>query len=924
MKKSVFLLLIALAAVQSAPELQSLSFSSKNGVEIASCIIDGQRIELQKQLPLFSLEIDDSLQFSNQGTAAIDDSIVGQMGGLSFVVHLDPSFEPGYLLKLRLMNSTERSIKVANVVPFGQGSDRAYITGAGSFDRTNYLSRTVLFTPDLSPVGVVVPDNAWESGFCTLPIDADHSLTAVARRTASERCERRRYWTTLEPTGFVEYTFYIDAHSGTDWRTGLRLVYHDRWLYDLPEFDTSLYRRADLQWIRDAYFMMIQMAWDKDYYARFDDRYTWYDFLSRYDSLWGKIDVYILWPTWPRLGLDQRNQWDLYGDLPGGLPELRRQVDYARKRGTRYFISYNPWDTDTRDEDHLQGMERLLRMTDADGVVLDTRGESSKELQETTDRVKPGVIMYSEGMAIPKHMPTIVTGRVHDAIYLPPPLNLNKYVFPQNQIFRVLQLTEGRLHREANVCLFNGYGMELNIMRAGRPSWMEEEFRYMGRIIKILRDNSRLFSLPDYQPLVPVQAESIWVNRWQNETKTIHTVYSLVPQGFSAPLIDVQPEESAHYVSLWHHQKVEPVQVGERWQIPVTTLAFDRAWLSTRMESQVDCIACFPRLIDGQVNHDSLSVQAKKGDRLLLWVGDPGYESKKIEIQLPGQTLSLRDAFGRYEGKFVVQLFEQEELLDELVLEVMLATPRLISTVQPTAPSSRAPKGMVKILGGPMVFKLAETQEPNIVLPYPDFKTPCELKIKSFYMDIYPVTNRHYKEFIDASDYVPKDTVNFLALWRDRRPPEHLLDHPVVNVSLEDARAYAHWAGKRLPTDIEWQYAAQGADGRSYPWGNEMDSTRCNFKSGSTTPVDAFPSGASPFGVCDLVGNVWQMMDDVYDNGTYTFAMLRGGSYYFPDGSMWYITGGPWPVNQQKMLLLVSPGFDRSATVGFRCVKDID
>ncbi|HNT67461.1 MAG TPA: sulfatase-modifying factor protein, partial [bacterium] len=290
-------------------------------------------------------------------------------------------------------------------------------------------------------------------------------------------------------------------------------------------------------------------------------------------------------------------------------------------------------------------------------------------------------------MAIPKHMPTIVTGRVHDAIYLPPPLNLNKYVFPQNQIFRVLQLTEGRLHREANVCLFNGYGMELNIMRAGRPSWMEEEFRYMGRIIKILRDNSRLFSLPDYQPLVPVQAESIWVNRWQNETKTIHTVYSLVPQGFSAPLIDVQPEESAHYVSLWHHQKVEPVQVGERWQIPVTTLAFDRAWLSTRMESQVDCIACFPRLIDGQVNHDSLSVQAKKGDRLLLWVGDPGYESKKIEIQLPGQTLSLRDAFGRYEGKFVVQLFEQEELLDEVVLEVMLATPRLISTVQPTAPS---------------------------------------------------------------------------------------------------------------------------------------------------------------------------------------------------------------------------------------------
>ena len=71
----------------------------------------------------------------------------------------------------------------------------------------------------------------------------------------------------------------------------------------------------------------------------------------------------MIWPTWPRLGLDQRNQWDMYKDLPGGLDELRRQVRFARSVGTRYFIAYNPWDESTRHEDHLAGMEDMLAKT---------------------------------------------------------------------------------------------------------------------------------------------------------------------------------------------------------------------------------------------------------------------------------------------------------------------------------------------------------------------------------------------------------------------------------------------------------------------------------------------------------------------------------------------------------------------------------
>lgn len=147
---------------------------------------------------------------------------------------------------------------------------------------------------------------------------------------------------------------------------------------------------------------------------------------------------------------------------------------------------------------------------------------------------------------------------------------------------------------------------------------------------------------------------------------------------------------------------------------------------------------------------------------------------------------------------------------------------------------------------------------------------------------------------------------------------------PVVFVNPVDASAYATWKGKRLPTEQEWQYAAQGNDFRRYPWGNTFDSSRCNTRLNHPTPVNAFPSGASPFGVEDLIGNVWQLTADQYENEACYFTIIRGGSYYHPTQSIWYVTGGPLPVDHPEMLLLMAPALNRNATVGFRCVMDAE
>ncbi|MGE0372962.1 MAG: formylglycine-generating enzyme family protein [Gammaproteobacteria bacterium] len=203
------------------------------------------------------------------------------------------------------------------------------------------------------------------------------------------------------------------------------------------------------------------------------------------------------------------------------------------------------------------------------------------------------------------------------------------------------------------------------------------------------------------------------------------------------------------------------------------------------------------------------------------------------------------------------------------------------------------------------------------------------VRLGAYLIDKYEVTNLQYQAFIEATGRrAPDDFVN-------RAAPRGKADHPVSFVTWFDARDYCAWAGKRLPTEQEWEKAARGTDARIFPWGDEFNIRAANTpvrwarlgQEGDTTPVGAFTAGASPYGIHDMSGNVWEWTASWYlpHPGNTTKSENFGEIYKVLKGGSW------WDCSFYKCGIS-APTFNRSffnarvknASFGFRCANDAE
>jgi formylglycine-generating enzyme required for sulfatase activity len=193
------------------------------------------------------------------------------------------------------------------------------------------------------------------------------------------------------------------------------------------------------------------------------------------------------------------------------------------------------------------------------------------------------------------------------------------------------------------------------------------------------------------------------------------------------------------------------------------------------------------------------------------------------------------------------------------------------------------------------------------------------LYLPEFLLAKTPVTNAQYRSFVQATGR--------------RAPPHGKEDHPVVDVFWYDARDYCQWLSEvtgrdyRLPSEAEWEKGTRSTDGRLYPWGNSFDSRRCNSKEsrqGNTTPVGAYPQGASPYGVLDMAGNVWEWTRSL--SGWYPYPSdakerARREDLQAPDAQARMLRGGAFDSNRGLVRCacrLISRPSESGGVIGFR------
>ena len=705
---------------------------------------------------------------------------------------------------------------------------------------------------------------------------------------------------------------------------------HLEWLADITHwrmerrirvgYDPSRYEIPALKWTQSAFMQPQMMVHDRYFYDSVAHAYTVDKYLDDLTKRYGGIDAVLIWSTYPNMGIDDRNQLDMVRSMPGGVEGVRKMVADFHRRGVRVLFPMMMWDQGTHDPGASwpDTIAALMKEIDADGINGDTQDGVPLAFSLAADKINHPLAFEPEGGPSDEEVAWNVMTWGQYTFQFVPTVDRYRWLEPRHQVN-----IQGRWVRDKTddlqFAFFNGEGWE---------SWENVWGIWNGltprdgeatrRVATIERTVAAFLASQDWEPFYPMRRYGVYASRWPLGDQTVWTIVNRNEYEVSGPQMTVPTESGMRYFDLYHGVELKPVMDGN------------------------DAVLEFPTEANGY-------------GAVLATPTEPDAHLKEMMAKMAQMTAT---PLSRYSHEWT-------------------SIPQKLVEIATTEPARSTPQGMVRVDGGSFDFRvegieIEGTDDIGVDVQYPWENSARRfherpMQIKSFYIDKYPVTNAEFKKFLDASHYRPNDNLNFLKDWKDDSYPDGAAKKPVTWVSLEDAREYAKWAGKRLPHEWEWQYAAQGTDGRLYPWGNcdwQPSLNRmagaaapalsgpnpslvppppstvppCNWGSdpknapaplsdhgramGPASDVDAHPNGASPFGVMDMVGNVWQWTDEFVDDHTRA-AILRGGSHYRPLGSIWYFPEA-YKNNQHGKLLMMAPSYDRSGTVGFRCVKDAE
>ncbi|RKN15761.1 hypothetical protein D7147_25200 [Micromonospora musae] len=571
----------------------------------------------------------------------------------------------------------------------------------------------------------------------------------------------------------------------------------------------------------DCFSICLAWLWDETLYDHERGVFTVEEFLDTAQRDFGGFDGVVLWHAYPVIGLDDRNQFDWYRDVPE-LPEVVRAF---QERGVRVFVDYNPWDTGTRREPGSDAEEvaALAGKLGVDGVFLDTLKEGAGELRAALDAVRPGMVLEGESRV--------------------PLARIGDHAMSWAQWFA-----------------------DSDVPGVLRAKWFERRhvLHHTRRWHRDHLDELHSAWLNGVGVLVWESVFGVWVG-WNERDRAVLRAMRRVQASHAAwlraeewvPLAD-HPGSGQVYASRWTHDG-EPL-----WTVVNRGADHDGAWLVTDARPG-------RRFVD-LVTGAELTV-TETGDGRVA-VGGPLPAGAIAAVVATGTTVDRHEPPGG---------------------DPSFPARAAVRVRAPWAPRTEPPAGLVAVEAGRRELVVRHrVRETGLYgeTPYVDEWKPLPPRLHHtgtlhrtatlgrFAIAVDEVTHGQYAEFLRATGYRPVRPERFTA-------GQGPADAPVTGVDLTDARAYAEWAGLRLPTEDEWQVAAEaGLLARREPL-------------------------------------VWNLTESEHTDGRTRFVILKGGAAYQAEGSDWYFDGGPQPPEVSVKLLLTGAGLTRSDQIGFRVAADL-
>jgi hypothetical protein len=568
-----------------------------------------------------------------------------------------------------------------------------------------------------------------------------------------------------------------DLDDWPAWRDALA-----RWRLEAAErvgYDGSSYEQPQFAWAGRCFSVALAWLWDETLYDHATGRFTPDRFLDDGVEQFGGYDGVVLWHAYPVIGIDERNQFDFYRDVPG----IRELVGALRGRGVRVFVDYNPWDVGTRRAatDDAAAIGHLVQWLEADGVFLDTMKEALPGLRAAVDAARAGVCFEGESTlpltAIHDHHLSWAQWFADSRV----PGVLRARWFEQRHMLHHTRRWNRDHSEELRSAWLNGVGMLVweNVFGSW-VGWNERDKAMLRAMTEHQRRHVDLLTGGEWTPLAAHgggRPPSVVASRWTDGETTLWAVVNAGDERFAGELLGAGVEVTVPAGGI------------------AAVVGGEQVMAAPERES-----AAFPA-------------------RLPVRVAAPVAHSSEVPdgfVEAPRAAATITSVFRRRETGFYGAAPYVEEWKP--------LPPRLHDLVEVT-------------------------------------RTP--VAARRFAIGVREVTNAELGRGGAA-------------------------DAPAVDVGLAEARAHAASVGARLPTEDEWQLAAEaGLLERGDPL-------------------------------------VWNWTESEHTDGRTRFAILKGGSAWQAEGSDWYVDGGPREPRFSLKLLLAGRGVGRSSWVGFRLAVDLE